>query len=99
MSESLPGYRVPSESAYSAAFAAQRGRTITALERAGDPDQVARAIEDCIRASDPPARIVVGAGVAEMEQTVRQAGANGVARLMREYVAGLTRQMDGSGPG
>ena len=40
---------------------AQGGGRIINVTSENDPDEVARAIEDCIRASDPPARIVVGA--------------------------------------
>lgn len=70
-----------------------------ALQHAGDPDEVARAIEDCIAASEPPARIVVGADAAEMDATVRQASAEDLARLLRDFVAGLTTHRFAATPG
>jgi hypothetical protein len=51
---------------------------------------VARAIEDCMAAGQPPARIVVGADAAEMDSQVRQASPEELAGLLRDFVAGLT---------
>jgi len=90
MSQSLPSFRVAADSRYAAAFAALRERTLAALPRAGDPDEVARAIEGCVRAADPPARIVVGADAIAMDDAIRLADAEDVARLLRDFVAGLT---------
>jgi len=44
-------------------------------------------------ASDPPARIVVGADALEMDKTVRESSAEDLARLLRDFVAGLTPQL------
>ncbi len=90
MSESLTSYRVADDSGYAAPFGALRDLTATVLQTAGDPAEVAGAIEGCIRASDPPARMVVGADAAEMDATVRRTSAEGLATLLRGYVAGLT---------
>jgi NAD(P)-dependent dehydrogenase (short-subunit alcohol dehydrogenase family) len=76
-------------SQYAAALGALPGRAAAALEHAGNPDDVARAIEDCIAAGDPPARIVVGADAQELIKMIEDATPDQVAVLMREYVAGL----------
>ena len=76
-------------SQYAAALGALPVRAAAALEHAGNPDDVARAIEDCIAADDPPARIVVGADARQMIKMIQDATPDQVAVLMREYVAGL----------
>jgi NAD(P)-dependent dehydrogenase (short-subunit alcohol dehydrogenase family) len=90
MSERLPSCSVAAGSAYSREFEALRRHNAYALASAGDPDEVASAIEDCIRADEPPARIVVGSGGAEMEQTIRQKSAEDMASLLGSFVASLT---------
>ncbi len=90
MSEQLPCCQVADGSGYARAFEMLRSHNAAALESAGNPDEVASAIEDCIRADDPPARIVVGADGAAMEQAVRQSSAEDLAKLLREFVASLT---------
>jgi len=94
MSDSLPSYEFDRQSAYAAVSDTLRRRTIAGLREAGDPDDVARAIEGCIRDSDPPARIVVGADALEMDQMVRQSSAEELAKVLREYVAGLSAPED-----
>jgi NAD(P)-dependent dehydrogenase (short-subunit alcohol dehydrogenase family) len=89
MSEQLPCCQVADGSGYAAAFATLRDRNAAALESAGDPDEVASAIEDCIEADEPPARVVVGADGTAMEAMIRQSSPEDVAKLLREYVAGL----------
>jgi NAD(P)-dependent dehydrogenase (short-subunit alcohol dehydrogenase family) len=91
MSERLPSYQVGADSPYAAAFQALHGATVAELEQAGEPDEVARAIEECIRAADPPVRIVVGADAVEMDKTARESSAEDIAGLLRESVASLTR--------
>jgi NAD(P)-dependent dehydrogenase (short-subunit alcohol dehydrogenase family) len=90
MSEQLPFCQVADGSGYARAFEMLRGLNASGLESAGDPDEVASAIEDCIRADEPPARVVVGADGAAMEEMVRQSSAEDVAKLLREFVAGLS---------
>jgi NAD(P)-dependent dehydrogenase (short-subunit alcohol dehydrogenase family) len=90
MSDAFGSYHAPEGSPYAAAFAVAVEQSAAEVANAGDPDQVARAIDGCIRADDPPARIVVGADAEEMEKTVRAASPDGLAKMMREYVAGLT---------
>jgi|SRR5579875_1564922 len=90
MSGAFGSYTVADDSPYAAAFRAAIEQSVAALAQAGDPDQVAREIDDCLRASEPPARIVVGAEAEEMDQSVRAMTAEDLAKLMRDYVAGLT---------
>jgi len=90
MSAQLPHFQVAGDSAYAAPFGALRARTVSTLQGAGDPDEVARAIADCIAASEPPARIVVGADAAELDKTAREASPEELARLLRDFVTGLT---------
>jgi NAD(P)-dependent dehydrogenase (short-subunit alcohol dehydrogenase family) len=89
MSERLPSVQVADDSVYAKAFERLRGRNAEALESAGDTDEVARAIEECLRADEPPARVVVGQGVAAMEQMIRESSAEKLAALLRDHVAGL----------
>jgi hypothetical protein len=90
MSATFGSYRATADSPYAAAFTAVIEQSVAGLANAGDPGEVARAIDGCIRATDPPARIVVGADAEEMEKTMRAATPEGLAKLLREFVAGLT---------
>jgi NAD(P)-dependent dehydrogenase (short-subunit alcohol dehydrogenase family) len=89
MSERLPSVQVADDSPYAKAFERLRGHNAEALESAGDADEVARAIEECLQASEPPARIVVGKDGAAMEQMIRESSAEKLAALLRDHVAGL----------
>jgi NAD(P)-dependent dehydrogenase (short-subunit alcohol dehydrogenase family) len=89
MAERLADRPDVSGSRYAAVLGALPARAAAALEHAGDPDDVARAIEECIAAADPPARIVVGADAEEMIEMVRDASPDELARVMRENVASL----------
>ena len=91
MAEQLPFVRVADDSRYARAFDKLRADSAMELAAAGDPDEVARAIADCIAADPPPARIVVGADGVAMDETVRKASAEDMAVMLREYVASLTR--------
>jgi len=90
MAEQLPFVRVADDSRYGAVFDKLRAESAMELAAAGDPDEVARAIEGCIAADPPPARIVVGADGIAMDETIRKASAEELAVLLREYVASLT---------
>jgi len=90
MSEQLPFARVANDSRYAGVFEKLRAESALELATAGDPDEVARAIAECIAAADPPARIVVGADGMAMDETVRKASAEDLATMLREYVASLT---------
>jgi NAD(P)-dependent dehydrogenase (short-subunit alcohol dehydrogenase family) len=90
MSARLPDYTVPAGSVYAGPFGALMARNGAALQHAGDADEVAQAIEDCITSSEPPARIVVGADAVDMDSSIRQASPEELARLLRDFVTGLT---------
>ena len=89
MAQQLESFPIDPDSSYAPTLTAIREQNATGIEAAGDPDEVARAIEGCMLASDPPARIVVGADALEMDATVRQASAEELARMLRDFVAGL----------
>jgi NAD(P)-dependent dehydrogenase (short-subunit alcohol dehydrogenase family) len=91
MAEQLPFVRVADDSRYARVFDKLRAESAMELAAAGDPDEVAQAIADCIAATPPPARIVVGADGVAMDETVRKASAEDMAVMLREYVASLTR--------
>jgi NAD(P)-dependent dehydrogenase (short-subunit alcohol dehydrogenase family) len=91
MSEQLPASRVVDDSRYAKAFEELRTGSTARLETAGDPATAARAIAECIATDQPPARIVVGADGIAMEETIRQASAEDLARTLRDFVASLTR--------
>jgi NAD(P)-dependent dehydrogenase (short-subunit alcohol dehydrogenase family) len=90
MSEQLPFARVANDSRYAAVFEKLRAESALELATAGDPDEVARAIAECLAAPEPPARIVVGADGVAMDETFRKASAEDQATMLREYVASLT---------
>ena len=90
MSEQLPFARVASDSLYTAAFEKMNAERALELAAAGDPDEVARAIAECIAAAEPPARIVVGADGIAMDETFRKASTEDLAIMLRDYVASLT---------
>jgi NAD(P)-dependent dehydrogenase (short-subunit alcohol dehydrogenase family) len=89
MARQLPSFAVAADSRYAATLDKLREQNAAALEGAADPDEVARAIEDCLRASDPPARVVVGADAVDMDATARRSTAQDLAGLLREAVASL----------
>jgi NAD(P)-dependent dehydrogenase (short-subunit alcohol dehydrogenase family) len=89
MAEALESFDVGEESPYRPALVALAQQNASRLETAGDPDDVAAAIESCIRAAEPPARLVVGADAHAMERLVRQTVPNDFAELLRAFVADL----------
>ena len=78
------------DSRYAEAFEKLRAESALELATAGDPDEVARALAECIVADQPPARIVVGADGIAMDETFRKASAEDLATMLRDYVASLT---------
>jgi NAD(P)-dependent dehydrogenase (short-subunit alcohol dehydrogenase family) len=89
MADAQATYQPDQDSAYAAALRALPGRAAVALESAGDPDVVARAIEDCIAAAQPPARVVVGADAEELIARIGELSADELAGVLRDHVAGL----------
>jgi NAD(P)-dependent dehydrogenase (short-subunit alcohol dehydrogenase family) len=89
MAASLPTYTRDRSSLYWAAFERLAEQSAARLESAGDPDDVAAAIETCIRAEDPPARVVVGADAAAMVELVDRIDTEELAAMLRAYVREL----------
>jgi hypothetical protein len=56
---------------------------------AGNPEEVADAIDQCIRADDPPARVVVGEDAKKWVKLVRDTDPDSFAKLLRAEVATL----------
>jgi NAD(P)-dependent dehydrogenase (short-subunit alcohol dehydrogenase family) len=90
MAERLSSYGVGADSPYAAIFRALSEGGAAELDEAGDPDEVARAVQECIRAADPPARLLIGADAVEMEKTARGSSPEELAALLRKSVADLT---------
>lgn len=95
MAQQLQSFAIGADSRYAPVLTAMREQNAIGLDEAGDPDQVAGAIEDCILAGDPPARVVVGADALEMDTTVRQSTSDDLARLLRGFVASLQSEHRG----
>ena len=91
MAEKQGETRVPEGSRYAKAFAALARGGAERLKAAGDPDEVAVAVEELIRSDAPPARLVVGADGLALEEQVRQTGAEDLAALLRESVIRLNQ--------
>jgi NAD(P)-dependent dehydrogenase (short-subunit alcohol dehydrogenase family) len=89
MAESLGDQHVDPGSPYRAALEALRATDAGRLEGAGDPDDVARAVEECLASADPPARRVVGADAVNFEKLVRGATPEEYAAMLRDYVTQL----------
>jgi NAD(P)-dependent dehydrogenase (short-subunit alcohol dehydrogenase family) len=89
MAEARSTYRVADGSPYQRAFSELATRSDAQIGQAADPDEVAAAIEACLRATDPPARIVVGTDAEQMTKLVHDTSAQDFARLLRAFVAEL----------
>ena len=90
MSQRLPSERVAPSSRFADAFETLARSSAERLKTAGDPDDAARVIEDCVRASSPPARMIAGADGVAMENLVRRSSVEDLARMMGEAVGKLT---------
>ena len=90
MSEQLPFARVAERLPLRGGVREAPGRERPGTGDGRGPDEVARAIAECIAADQPPARIVVGADGIAMDETVRKASAEDLAIMLRDYVASLT---------
>jgi NAD(P)-dependent dehydrogenase (short-subunit alcohol dehydrogenase family) len=89
MSEALPSAGVDDGSAYAPAFVRLAAAATARLEDAADPDDVAVAIARCLRAADPPARVVVGEDAEQYEALVRSTSHEDLAGLLRAAVRDL----------
>jgi NAD(P)-dependent dehydrogenase (short-subunit alcohol dehydrogenase family) len=91
MAESLADASVDASSPYRKVFDARSATDQTRLESAGDPDEVATVIEQCIREEDPPSRVVVGADAIEISKQLASSDANALGQYLRAGVARLNR--------
>jgi len=89
MADQLDSYTVPAESRYHHALAGMLRAHQARVPAAADPDEVAAAIESCIGADRPPARVVVGRDAETMAKLVHDSPADELAEQMRSFVASL----------
>jgi NAD(P)-dependent dehydrogenase (short-subunit alcohol dehydrogenase family) len=89
MARNLGEVAVDPASPYAAAMTTLRSQDRGRLESAGDPDEVAQAVERCLTSEDPPARVVVGADAEGFERLVRGASVEEFAAMLRDYVSQL----------
>lgn len=90
MSDALDRFDVPDGSHYGIELEALRAHNRERVAAAaGDPDEVARAIEACIRADRAPARVVVGRDAESMAALVHDTPPDDFADLLRSYVTQL----------
>ena len=91
MAEGLGDYEPPADSNYATALANLLAANRARIPGAGDPDDVARAIQDCIESDIAPARVVVGADAEAMVKLVDDNDPESFAQLLRDFV----RQLNG----
>lgn len=80
---------VPEGSLYEPELRGLHTMNLGRVQSAGDPDLVAEAVERCITADDPPARVAVGADAEDMARFVRDTSDDDYAAAMRSFVGGL----------
>lgn len=86
MADRLGAYAVDPSSPYAVPFGRVVADGPSRLPTAGDPDDVAAAIEAVLRADDPPARVVVGDDAHVMAALVDGVDAEGLAAMLRDFV-------------
>ncbi|MBO0805087.1 MAG: SDR family oxidoreductase [Nocardiopsaceae bacterium] len=94
MSEAMPSQLAPPGSRFADAFETLARASAQRLRTAGDPDDAARVIADCVRSDSPPARVVAGEDGVAMENAVRAATPEELARMLGEAVGKLTAGND-----
>lgn len=99
MADELGRRAVDAGSSYRVALEGLRTADGERLAAAGDPDQVAVAVEECLLSGDPPARIVVGADAEGFERLLRDASPEDLAAMLRDYVAQMSEPGGSSRPG
>jgi NAD(P)-dependent dehydrogenase (short-subunit alcohol dehydrogenase family) len=90
MADALAEYDFGPDSLYRAASNTLQAQNRERLGGAGDPDDVARVIFDCVHGPTPPARVVVGLDALGMEKLVRGASSDDVRQMLRDYCTQLT---------
>jgi NAD(P)-dependent dehydrogenase (short-subunit alcohol dehydrogenase family) len=89
MAEAMPTYELDPTSPYADALRNLTAQSAARIEDAGDPDDVARAIVDCVHGDDPPARVVVGEDAQRYLALLQSVDAEQLASLLREMVSSL----------
>jgi NAD(P)-dependent dehydrogenase (short-subunit alcohol dehydrogenase family) len=87
--QGLVSFGVAEGSAYRKTLEGLRAENTAYIAGAGNPAEVADAIEQCIRADDPPARVVVGEDAQKWVKLVHDADPDSFAKLLRAEVATL----------
>jgi NAD(P)-dependent dehydrogenase (short-subunit alcohol dehydrogenase family) len=90
MADALPEYDFGPDSQYRAASNTLNAQNRERLAGAGDPDDVARAIFDCVHGATPPARVIVGLDALGMEKLVHGASSDDLRQMLRDYCTQLT---------
>ena len=93
MATELSSAPPPDTSPHAAALRRLQEENVERLSGAGDPDDVAAAIEACLDDLQPPARMIVGLDAVGFESLIQQSSAEDVAAMLVDYVA----QLSGSG--
>jgi NAD(P)-dependent dehydrogenase (short-subunit alcohol dehydrogenase family) len=89
MIEGLVSFGIAEGSAYRKTLEGLRAENTVYIAGAGNPQEVADAIDQCVRADDPPARVVVGADAQELVKLVHDTDPDSFAKLLRAEVATL----------
>jgi NAD(P)-dependent dehydrogenase (short-subunit alcohol dehydrogenase family) len=89
MAAALGEVEVPAASRYKTALESLKAMDAGRIETAGDPDDVAAAIELILTAAEPPSRVVVGADALSMVELVRDADEESFAQMLRDFVTQL----------
>ncbi|HEX4862931.1 MAG TPA: SDR family oxidoreductase [Acidimicrobiales bacterium] len=90
MAAELGAAPVDPRSNYRDTLRAMRAEDTRRLDTAGDPDEVALAIEACINSAEPPARVVVGRDAMDFDKLVRESTPDDLAKMVQDYVAQLS---------
>jgi NAD(P)-dependent dehydrogenase (short-subunit alcohol dehydrogenase family) len=90
MATSLSAAPAPDSTHHGDALRRLHKENVERLSSAGDPDEVAAAIEACIDDAEPPARMIVGLDAVGFDALIRQSSAEDVATMMADYVAQLS---------
>jgi NAD(P)-dependent dehydrogenase (short-subunit alcohol dehydrogenase family) len=90
MAEAQLSYSVDADSLYRVESQRLQADVPKRLDGAGDPDDVGRAIFECIHAPDAPSRVIVGLDALGFEKLVRGATPDELRQMLRDYCAQLT---------
>jgi NAD(P)-dependent dehydrogenase (short-subunit alcohol dehydrogenase family) len=89
MAKSLSADPPPSNSLHADTLRRLHDENLERLSSAGDPDDVAAAIEACLDEPEPPARMIVGLDAVGFESLIRGSSAEDLAAMLVDYVAQL----------